>query len=57
MLKRSRDKLEDARQVRLGRSSLTPRLAAFRQMDVTIYVLGPAMLLLSFITQPYRQFP
>lgn len=31
--------------------------SAFRQTDVTFYVLVPAMLLLSFITQQYWHFP
>ena len=36
---------------------LAPRENVFRQMDVTLYVLVPEMLLLSFTTQLYQHFP
>ena len=36
---------------------LAPHESIFCQMDVTLYVLVPAVLLLSFPPQPYQHFP
>lgn len=36
---------------------LTLREGVFCRMDVTLYELLPAMLLISFTTQPYWYFP